>query len=71
MDLRERIFFIALANVKGINFPIAKALIEKYGSAEAIFSTDSISLTDEFGEEHKVDLFSHLAKSCYNLQIMK
>ena len=57
MDLRERIFFIALANVKGINFPTAKALIEKYGSAEAIFSTESISLPDEFGEEHKIDLF--------------
>ena len=57
MDLRERIFFIALANVKGINFPTAKALIEKYGSAEAIFSTEGISLPNEFGEEHKIDLF--------------
>ena len=57
MDLREREFFIALANIKGIDFLLAKALIEKYGSAEAIFSTETLSLPNEEGEEQKIDLF--------------
>ena len=57
MNLREREFFIALANIKGINFTTAKALIEKYGSAEAVFSTDTLSLPDEEGEEQEIEIF--------------
>ena len=62
MDLREREFFIALANIKGIDFPAAKALIEKYGSAEAVFSTNTISLPNEEGEEQEINLFKKSSK---------
>ena len=57
MNLRESVFFIALANAKGIDFQTAKALIEKYGSAEAIFSTKTLSLPNEDGEEQEINLF--------------
>ena len=62
MDLREREFFIALANIKGIDFHAAKALIEKYGSAEAVFSTNTISLPNEEGEEQEINLFKKSSK---------
>lgn len=57
MDLREREFFIALANIKGINFNLAKALIERYGSAEAVFSADTLFIPNEEGEEQDINLF--------------
>lgn len=62
MDLRERKFFIALANIKGIDFKIAKGLIEKYGTAEAIFSTDALSLQNDEGEEQEINLFKKTSK---------
>ncbi|MBR5324334.1 MAG: DNA-processing protein DprA [Muribaculaceae bacterium] len=62
MNYREREFFIALANVKGIDFQMAKALIERYGSAEAIFSTETLSLPDEEGVEREINLFKKSSK---------
>ena len=62
MDYREREFFIALANIKGIDFKMAKALIERYGSAEAIFSTETLSLPDEEGLEREINLFKKSSK---------
>ena len=62
MDLREREFFIALANIKGIDFHTAKALIEKYGSAEAIFSSMRLSLSNEDGEEQEINIFKKSSK---------
>ena len=62
MDLREREFFIALANIKGINFRIARELIEKYGSAEAIFSANSLSLQNDEDDEEEINLFKKSSK---------
>lgn len=62
MILSERRYFIALSAIKGINFETAKALIEKYGSAEAVFSSDSLSLPDFEGNEQLIELFTKSSK---------
>lgn len=62
MGISEREYFIAFANIKGLEFSTAKALIERYGSAEAIFSTEKLFLVNEEGCEQEIDLFKKSPK---------